>query len=226
MSQQPYYNQSPNPGPYASGPTPRDPHLDQPWYGIGFWPAVKRVFSKYATFSGRASRGEFWWFYLFNGIIGVGVSILMLIGGINWSYIRYSYTYGDYYSYYGPFALFTGFGSFLYGLDILYGLAVLVPSLAVAVRRLHDIGKSGAWWCVIFIPLAGPIWWLILMATPTYPGTTQWDVPVAYAQPGYPAQGPGYPPPANYPPPPGFSPQGPYPPNYPPQGYPPQEGWR
>ena len=223
MSQEPYYNQSPYPGPYASVPTPPDPNLNQPWYGIGFWSAVKRVFAKYATFTGRASRGEFWWFYLFNGIISFAVVILILIGGINWAYLDY---YTGYNPYYNPYGFINGFGSFLYGLDMLYGLAVLVPTLAVAVRRLHDIGKSGAWWCVIFIPIAGPIWWIILMATPTYPGATQWDVPVAYAQPGYPAQGPGYPPqPPNFPPqapPPGYPPQGgPYPPNYPPQ-----EGWR
>ena len=233
MSQQPYYGQSAYPGPpHASGPT-MDPGLAKPWYGIGFWPAVKRVFAKYATFSGRASRGEYWWFALFNGIIGFGVSVLLLVGGINWAYFKYAYyRYG-----YAP--MFNGFGSFLYGIDVLYGLAVLVPSLAVAVRRLHDINKSGAWWCVCFIPIAGPIWLLVMLATRTYPGATQWDAPSATVPPpgfppqayppqGYPQQGftpQGYPPQA---PPPGYPPQGSgYPPqNYPPQGYPPQEGWR
>lgn len=47
----------------------------------------------------------------------------------------------------------------------IYGIAVFLPRLAVTVRRLHDIGKSGAWYCVIFIPLAGPIWLLILLVT-------------------------------------------------------------
>ena len=243
MSQQPYYSQSAYPGsPYIPGSRATgDPGLNLPWYGIGFGQAVKRVFSKYATFSGRASQGEFWWFYLFNAIIGLGISVLILVAGINWSYLRYSYSYHGYYSYYGPFDFLNGFGTFMYGVDIVYGLAVLVPSLAVAVRRLHDINKSGAWWCVIFIPIAGPVWWLILMATETYPGVTQWDPPAQYAQHIYqPPTSPEYPPqgftPQGYPQ--GFTPQAPYPPSYPPQGSPyppnyppaqpnpPQDGWR
>ena len=46
------------------------PPLDWPHYGIGFLPAVKRAFQKYATFSGRASRSEFWWWVLANAIVG------------------------------------------------------------------------------------------------------------------------------------------------------------
>lgn len=47
----------------------------------------------------------------------------------------------------------------------IYALAIFLPSLAVAVRRLHDIGKSGAWYCVAFIPFAGVIWLIVLLAT-------------------------------------------------------------
>ena len=49
-------------------------------------------------------------------------------------------------------------------LSSIYSLAVFVPTLALAVRRLHDIGKSGWWYCVVFIPLAGFIWLIILWA--------------------------------------------------------------
>jgi uncharacterized membrane protein YhaH (DUF805 family) len=49
--------------------------------------------------------------------------------------------------------------------EILYGLAVLVPGLAVSIRRLHDIGKSGWFLLVALIPIAGPIWLLVLMCT-------------------------------------------------------------
>ena len=54
------------------------------------------------------------------------------------------------------------FGMALY---FLYALAVLIPGLAVAVRRLHDIGKSGAWYFICFVPFIGGIWLLILLCT-------------------------------------------------------------
>jgi uncharacterized membrane protein YhaH (DUF805 family) len=46
---------------------------------------------------------------------------------------------------------------------IIYMLAVIIPSLAVMVRRLHDIGKSGGWFFISFIPIVGAIWLLILL---------------------------------------------------------------
>ena len=46
-----------------------EPALDHPWYGIGFVDAIKRGFKKYAKFEGRASRGEYWWWVLFTGVI-------------------------------------------------------------------------------------------------------------------------------------------------------------
>ncbi|UTC66757.1 MULTISPECIES: DUF805 domain-containing protein [unclassified Treponema] len=57
------------------------------------------------------------------------------------------------------FVLGTGF------LGYLYGLAVFLPSLAVQIRRLHDIDKPWYWIFISFIPLVGPIWMIVLMAT-------------------------------------------------------------
>jgi len=59
-------------------------------------------------------------------------------------------------------------------LSILYALAVFVPGLAVSVRRLHDIGKSGWYYFIILIPIAGPIWFLVLMCTDSQPGDNQY----------------------------------------------------
>jgi uncharacterized membrane protein YhaH (DUF805 family) len=78
------------------------------------------VVKKYATFSGRARRKEYWYFTLFNFIIYMMFVILGLIIGV-----------GEV-------------------LPLIYSLAVLIPSIAVAVRRLHDTGRSG-WW--IFLPI-------------------------------------------------------------------------
>ncbi len=86
---------------------------------------------KYAQFKGRANRAEFWYFVLFNFIIGV---ILGFIGGKN------------------------GF------LRIIYSLLVLIPSLALGARRLHDIGKSGWWQLIALIPFLGGIWLIVLLA--------------------------------------------------------------
>ena len=85
------------------------------------------VLKNYATFSGRATRSEYWYFILFSSIVVVILSIIDTI--IN-----------------------TG-GMFSW----IYTLAVLLPSLAVGARRLHDINKSGWWQLIMAIPLIGYI---------------------------------------------------------------------
>ena len=60
--------------------TPQDP-LDLPRYGAGFGEAVKRYFKKYATFSGRASRSEYWWIAVFNALVGIVAVATMIMGG-------------------------------------------------------------------------------------------------------------------------------------------------
>ena len=52
-------------------------------------------------------------------------------------------------------------------LSIIYSVAVFIPGLSLLVRRLHDIGKSGAWLFIVFVPLIGSIWLLVLLCTPT-----------------------------------------------------------
>lgn len=106
----------------------------------------KVVFENYANFKGRARRSEYWYFALANGII----SILLIIIGVIIGTL-----FGD---------ALTG-GIIGYALLILYSFATLFPSLGVIVRRLHDIGKSGWFYFVALIPLAGPIWILVLLCT-------------------------------------------------------------
>ncbi|WP_460350188.1 DUF805 domain-containing protein [Actinoallomurus acanthiterrae] len=94
------------------------------------------VLRNYAGFDGRARRTEYWMFVLFNVIITV---VLDLIGMA----VR------------------------LVGiLGFVYGLAVLIPSLAVGVRRLHDTGRSGWWLLIGLIPIIGTIILIVFMATP------------------------------------------------------------
>lgn len=102
------------------------------------------VFKKYAVFSGRARRTEFWMFALFNFLASI---VLSIVDGI------------------------VGSGGVL---GSLYGLAVFVPSLAVGVRRLHDTNRSGWWWFIGLIPLVGWIILLIFFATEGQPGENQY----------------------------------------------------
>ncbi|EJL49150.1 MULTISPECIES: DUF805 domain-containing protein [unclassified Rhizobium] len=114
---------------------------------MGFTEAVSTVFSKYAVFSGRAGRPEFWWFALFNVIASLILAFLDKV---------------------------------LFGYEILgalYGLAVLLPGLGVAVRRLHDIGRSGWWILVGVIPLVGWIVLLVWYVSRGTPGFNEYGAP-------------------------------------------------
>lgn len=101
--------------------------------------------SKYAKFDGRARRAEFWYFVLYNALFSLGCSI---IDGL----------------------LFGGTPI----LSTIYSLAVLVPGLALSVRRLHDINKSGWFLLIALIPIVGAIWLLVLYTTPGTMGDNQY----------------------------------------------------
>ena len=100
---------------------------------------------KYATFSGRASRAEFWWFMLLLIVVYLGGSFLL--GGIL-GVAGASSSSGD--PSVGLAALAGGSGLIL----ILFWLAVIIPTIAVQVRRLHDTGRSGWWIGVYYIGYA------------------------------------------------------------------------
>lgn len=105
-----------------------------------------QVLKKYAIFSGRSQRKEFWIFFLFNALIG---AILGIIDS----------------------ALHTKYGG---NIVLLYSLAVGIPSIAVAVRRLQDTGRSGWWIFLNLIPIIGFIVLLIFMAQNSQPGTNKY----------------------------------------------------
>jgi uncharacterized membrane protein YhaH (DUF805 family) len=109
-----------------------------------------QVLKKYAVFSGRASRSEYWVFVLFNITFIVIAIILDNIMGIAMTEVGYGPIYG------------------------LYALAILLPGLAVAVRRLHDVGKSGWMILISLIPIIGAIWLIVLMATDSNPEENQY----------------------------------------------------
>jgi len=104
------------------------------------------VLKNYAGFSGRARRKEYWMFVLFNIIftlIAMGLDNIL-----------------------GTTAGMLPYGVFYF----IYMLAVFIPGLAVGVRRLHDVGKSGWMLLIAIIPIIGPIWLLVLMVSDSKPG--------------------------------------------------------
>ena len=104
-----------------------------------FQDAIKTcLLKKYADFEGRALRSEYWWFWLFCFGTGIAVSTVAQAAGLSTS------------------------------LGALFSLALLLPSLAVGTRRLHDIDKSGFWLLICFVPFVGVLvllYWLCQKGT-------------------------------------------------------------
>lgn len=103
-----------------------------------------KAFNNYAVFSGRARRKEYWFFVLFNMIFAFVSAFVDTMIG----------TYMTVY--------------------LIYVLVAFIPGLAVAVRRLHDVGKSGWMILISLIPVIGAIWLLVLLVTDSEPGKNQY----------------------------------------------------
>jgi uncharacterized membrane protein YhaH (DUF805 family) len=104
---------------------------------------------KYAVFSGRSRRKEYWMFCLFSVIFTIAAMILDSVLGS---------------------AIGMGYGV----IYLLYTLAVFIPSIAVSVRRLHDVGKSGWFLLIVLIPIIGGIWFIILVCSNSEAGETKY----------------------------------------------------
>jgi len=154
--------------------------LDLPWYGIGFIPAIKRAFQKYVRFDGRASRSEFWWFFLFNAIVGFVLSIPSEIVQIHQTMTA------------GTTGAMPHLGAVYAAQTPVYvwELAVLLPTLGLTWRRLHDTNRSGAWWFLTFACGIGGLVPLIMCIFDTDPAGQRFDR--VQNTGGYPPAGPGY----------------------------------
>jgi uncharacterized membrane protein YhaH (DUF805 family) len=117
------------------------------------------VLKKYAVFDGRARRKEYWFFYLFYFIFMV---VLATIDGVT-----------------GSLNVYAGLGL----LSGLFVLAMIVPGIAVGIRRLHDTDRSGWWLLISFVPLIGGVWLFVLMVLDGTSGQNQYGADPKGANP-------------------------------------------
>ncbi len=141
--------------------------LEAPLYGASAGAAWSRFWRKYATFAGRASRSEFWWVYLIMLVINAVLAAI--------AFLAARIEIGDY-----P-------GGVLIALMIYivwggWGLATIVPHLAVAARRLHDADRSALWILIGLIPVVGTIILIVLLVRDADPAGERFD-PVSSSGP-------------------------------------------
>jgi len=120
---------------------------------MGFGQAVASAFANYFNFSGRSRRSEYWYFSLFLVILAIAAIL------IDTFVLGYAYpdTIGPAY--------------------IVYALAVIIPSLSVSVRRLHDIGRTG-WWLLLYFTVVGGILLIVWACLRGEPGPNKYGNPV------------------------------------------------
>lgn len=112
-----------------------------------------KVMKQYADFNGRARRKEYWMFALFNVIFALIAMLVDNLLGLRFNeQIPYGYLY------------------------LLYGLATFIPGIAVGVRRLHDVGKSGWWYFIALVPILGGLYLLYLFIQDGTPGSNEYGV--------------------------------------------------
>lgn len=119
-----------------------------------FGQSISACFKKYCCFTGRASRSEYWWWVLFTAILGFLFAI------------PYGITAAK--------AVTEGTEPGLPVISYILYLVLLLPSLGVLFRRLHDTGRSGWWWLISFIPVVGTIVILVFTLQPSQPFENQY----------------------------------------------------
>jgi uncharacterized membrane protein YhaH (DUF805 family) len=131
---------------------------------VGFGEAIKRAFAGWATWSGRATRAEYWWWALFVFLVSV-IPDVGVFASMDWSQTSDGTYEGS----------GTGASLLWVLLAVMVWVAILLPSIAVSVRRLHDTSRSGWWYWIVLIPCGiGAIWYFVLMVLPSSQGQNQY----------------------------------------------------
>ena len=146
-----------------------EPPLWAPLYGASPVQAVQRFFKKYATFSGRASRSEYWWWALASFIVTI-VLELVYVG------LGFAGASTD-----ASGRTVPGAGAVIGAiLLVVWGLGIIVPGLALAVRRLHDANMSGWFLLIVLVPAVGSLAVLVFMILGPNPAGQRFDRPSGY----------------------------------------------
>ncbi len=124
---------------------------------MSFGAAIARFFSKYATFSGRARRSEFWYAVLFTTLVSLAIGLVfpgteVTVDGLSFQQSSVP--------------------------SNLWQLAIFVPSLALSWRRLHDVGRTGTYYLFILLPIVGWIMLLVQFLKDSQPGANAFGEPV------------------------------------------------
>ena len=124
---------------------------------MSFGVAIASYFSKYATFSGRARRSEFWFAVLFTTLVSVAIGIIWpgTTVEVNDMSIQQSSIPAN-----------------------LWSLATLVPSIALSVRRLQDVGRKGTYYLFVLLPIVGWIMLFVQFVKDSQPGANEFGEPV------------------------------------------------
>jgi uncharacterized membrane protein YhaH (DUF805 family) len=162
--QTPGYGQAPG---YGQGLAPYNAAYDStPRPSVGMAQAVKLWLKNWKNFSGRASRSEYWWVALALGIVEAVLMVVMFVFVIIAAAVDNGSGSAD------PFGLMF---VLVWGLMGLFGLATVVPSIALGVRRLHDTNQSGWLHLITFVPYVGSIILIVLLAQSSNPAGARFD---------------------------------------------------
>jgi len=186
----PQYGQAPYGQPQYIAPPPRGASspddLTLPLYGATFRQATKRFFKQYANFSGRASLSEYWWSTLFTTLLILVPTLVVTVGAVLVGVTVATYSTqeqglsGDGYDFAEPGPL--DFGArvlLIVGVVLLLVVwfALLVPSLSITWRRLHDAGFPGPYYFFTLVPSIGSVIILVLVLLPSKPEGQRFDRP-------------------------------------------------
>lgn len=154
----PYGHQQPGyhrPGPYGYHRYAQQVGT-QPGVPVGFGEAITRFYAKYAQFSGRASRSEYWWVALYAGLVYFALAVMMEAGT-------------------DAFGNATALGGLAGLLTVVFVLGHIVPMIAIGVRRLHDVNISGWLYLITLIPYLGSLMLFVLSLLAPNPAGARFD---------------------------------------------------
>ena len=145
---------------------------------LGIWESYKLFWKNYTNFDGRSRRSEYWWPTLINSVIAI-IFYCIMMGGSDFSLMDMAEM--DPEELVGQMAGSAGYWLGM-SLNSIFGLAILVPCISCAVRRLHDLNIDGWWYALMLLNCCGivSLVFIVLFCMDSKPGTNEWGVSPKY----------------------------------------------